>query len=154
MHAKVRRSRLDYAHKTALALVRDHDVIVHEKLKIANMTRRPKPRPAGDGTWEPNGAIIKGRLNRSILDVGWRVFLDALRDKAECAGREVIAVNARNTSRTCAKCGHCAEKNRVSQAEFHCLACDHEAHADVNAAVNILRAGLVLREAQAEREAA
>ena len=30
LHGKVRRQRLDHAHKTALALVRDHDVIVHE----------------------------------------------------------------------------------------------------------------------------
>ena len=71
----MRRTRLDHAHKTALALVRDHDVIVHEALKIANMTRRPKPRPAEDGTCEPNGAAAKAGLNKSILDAGWGVFL-------------------------------------------------------------------------------
>ncbi|MEU0519061.1 zinc ribbon domain-containing protein, partial [Streptosporangium sp. NPDC006007] len=31
--------------------------------------------------------------------------------------------------------------------EFRCTACRHEAHADVNAAINILRAGLALRDA-------
>nr|WP_246083894.1 transposase [Nonomuraea diastatica] len=51
------------------------------------------------------------------------------------------------TSRTCARCGHCARKNRVSQAGFACTACGHTAHADVNAAINILRAGLALRQA-------
>jgi putative transposase len=40
----IRRQRLDHAHNTALILVRDHDLIVHEDLKIINMTRRPKPR--------------------------------------------------------------------------------------------------------------
>lgn len=58
LHGKVRRQRLDYAHKTAFALVRDHDVIAHEALKIANMTRRPKPRPNASGGHEPNGAAL------------------------------------------------------------------------------------------------
>jgi putative transposase len=39
LHAKVRRQRLDHSHKTALALVRDNDLIAHEDLSIANMTR-------------------------------------------------------------------------------------------------------------------
>ncbi|WP_307837577.1 transposase [Sphaerisporangium melleum] len=67
--------------------------------------------------------------------------------KAESAGRELIAVNPAGTSRTCARCGHCAKENRPGQAEFRCVACGHAAHADVNAAVNILRAGLALRDA-------
>ncbi|WP_259401132.1 transposase [Microbispora sp. H13382] len=61
--------------------------------------------------------------------------------------RQRRAVDPRNTSRTCARCGHCAKDNRVTQAEFACTACGHAAHADVNAAKNILRAGLALRDA-------
>jgi putative transposase len=144
LHGKIRRSRLDYAHKTALKLVCDHDVIVHEALKIENMTRRPKPRPVGDGTYEPNGAAAKSGLNRSIQDAGWGVFLRMLADKAEEAGRVVIAVNPRHTSQRCAQCGHVAGGNRDKEA-FRCLACDHTAHADVNAATNILRSGLDLQ---------
>ncbi|WP_226899637.1 transposase [Nonomuraea phyllanthi] len=75
------------------------------------------------------------------------MFLTILAYKAESAGRELIAVNPAGTSRTCAGCGHCAAENRVTQAEFVCTACGHTAHADVNAAINILRAGLALREA-------
>ncbi|MFG3442919.1 RNA-guided endonuclease InsQ/TnpB family protein [Nonomuraea sp. NPDC047897] len=67
--------------------------------------------------------------------------------KAESAGRELIAVDPRNTSRTCSRCGHCAKDNRRTQAAFACTACGHTAHADVNAATNILRAGLALRQA-------
>jgi putative transposase len=145
LHGKVRRQRLDHAHKTALSLVRDYDVIVHEALKIANMTRRPKPRPAGDGSFEPNGAAAKAGLNKSINDAGWGVFLEILRAKAESAGRTVIEVNPRHTSQRRARCGHVAAGNRVTQAAFRCLSCGHEAHADVNAAVNILRAGLALQ---------
>ena len=149
LHAKVRRTRLDHAHKTALALVRDHDVIVHEALKTGNMTRRPRPRPAADGTWEPNGAAAKAGLNKSILDAGWGVFLDVLRAKAESAGRVVVEVDPRHTSQRCSQCGHVAAGNRVTQAQFRCLVCEYESHADVNAARNILRAGLALQAAGA-----
>ncbi|MEV4564566.1 zinc ribbon domain-containing protein [Nonomuraea sp. NPDC049419] len=51
------------------------------------------------------------------------------------------------TSRACARCGHCAKDNRLTQAAFACTACGHAAHADVNAAVDILRAGPALRQA-------
>jgi putative transposase len=36
-HQKVRRQRRDFHHKTALALVREHDTIYHEHLQPANM---------------------------------------------------------------------------------------------------------------------
>jgi putative transposase len=146
IHGKVRRARLDHAHKTALTLVRDHDVIAHEALKVANMIRRPRPRPAQDGSYEPNGAAAKAGLNRSISDAGWGVFLNILRAKAESAGRTIVEVDPRHTSQRCARCGHVAAGNRVSQAMFRCLSCGHEAHADVNAAINILRAGLARQE--------
>lgn len=156
VHAKVRRIRLDHAHKAALALVRDHDVVVHEALQIANMTRRPKPKPdeSQPGQFLPNGAAAKAGLNRSINDAGWGVFLGMLHAKAESAGRVVIEVDARHTSQRCAECGHVAAGSRVTQAVFRCVKCGHADHADVNAAVNILRAGLALRAAQDAREAA
>ncbi len=143
LHAKVRRQRVDGAYKAALTLVRSYDVVVHEDLRIANMTR------SASGTIERPGRNVaaKSGLNRSILDAGWGVFLRVLAYKAESAGRELIAVNPANTSRTCARCGHCAKDNRLTQAEFVCTACGHTAHADVNAAINILRAGLALRDA-------
>ncbi|GAA4493894.1 hypothetical protein GCM10023191_032130 [Actinoallomurus oryzae] len=143
LHARVGRQRLDSAHKAALALVRAYDLIVHEDLRVANMTR------SASGTVEQPGRNVaaKSGLNRSILDAGWGVFLSVLADKAESAGRELIAVEPRNTSRTCSRCGHCAPENRRTQAAFACTACGHTAHADENAAINILRAGLALRDA-------
>ncbi len=149
IHRKVRRQRLDHHHKTALRLVRSYDLIAHENLAVANMTRSPAPRPDGGGGYVPNGSAAKAGLNKSILDAGWGQFLRILHAKAESAGRTVIAVNPRHTSQTCHQCGHVDRGNRVSQEAFRCLACGHEAHADVNAARNILRAGLVLREASA-----
>ncbi|WP_245740030.1 RNA-guided endonuclease InsQ/TnpB family protein [Nonomuraea maritima] len=147
LHSKVRRQRLDGAHKAANALIRGYDMIVHEDLRIANMTKRPAQKPDGEGGFLPNRAAAKAGLNKSILDASWGVFLTVLAHKAESAGRELIAVNPAHTSRTCARCGHCAKENRLTQAEFACTACGHAAHADVNAAKNILRAGLALRRA-------
>ncbi|NIY64433.1 transposase IS200 [Streptomyces malaysiensis] len=154
LYARIRRRRLDHAHKTALTLVRGHDVIAHEKLNTAGMTRAPKPKPDPDapGTFVPNGAAAKAGLNRSILDAGWAQFLTILANKAESAGRLVVAVDARNTSRTCPPslggCGHVAKENRVTQAKFECTACGFTAHADHVGATNVLdRAGLALCDA-------
>ncbi|MFH8471475.1 RNA-guided endonuclease InsQ/TnpB family protein [Streptomyces sp. NPDC018000] len=103
LHRKVRRQRLDHAHKTALDLVREHNFIAHEDLKIRNMSNAPAPKPDPEqpGSFLPNGAAAKAGLNRSISDAGWGVFLTILTAKAESAGREVIAVDPRNTSRRC-----------------------------------------------------
>ncbi|WP_019062238.1 RNA-guided endonuclease InsQ/TnpB family protein [Streptomyces prunicolor] len=150
LHRKVRLQRLDHAHKTALALVREHDFIAHEDLKIRNMVKAPTPKPDPDrpGGFLPNGAAAKAGLNHSISDAGWGVFLTILHAKAESAGREVIAVDPRNTSRTCPTCGHVSAENRPTQEKFHCVSCGHSAHADTVGALNVLRAGLVRRDAQ------
>ena len=144
VHRKIRRQRLGFAHKTARKLARDHDLIAHEALRIANMTR------SAAGTLEAPGTNVaaKAGLNRSILDAGWGVFLNVLRAKAESAGRVIVEVDARHTSPRCAPCGHTAAENRVSQASFRCQACGHAAHADQNAAENIRRAGLALQAAR------
>ncbi|SOE11476.1 putative transposase [Streptomyces sp. 2323.1] len=147
LHAKIRRQRLDHHHKQALALVREHDVIGHEKLNTAGMTKTPAPKPDPEqpGSFLPNEAAAKAGLNRSILDAGWGLFLGILAQKAESAARRVIPVNARNTSRECPACGHTAKENRTTQAKFECVQCGHVANADHVGALNVLkRAGLVL----------
>ncbi|MEV6670268.1 transposase [Streptomyces sp. NPDC051162] len=154
LHAKIRRQRLDHHHKQALALVREHDVIGHEKLNTAGMTKAPapKPDPGKDGAFLPNGAAAKAGLNKNILDAGWGLFLGILAQKAESAARRVIPVDARNTSRTCpiaaGGCGHVAKENRVTQAKFECVKCGFVENADTVGALNVLhRAGLVLCDA-------
>ncbi|MEV0898496.1 transposase [Actinoplanes sp. NPDC049802] len=142
LHAKVRRRRLDHAHKTARRLVATYDVIACEALRITNMTR------SASGTAEQPGTNVaqKTGLNRSILDAGWGVFLTVLRAKAESAGRVIVEVDPANTSRTCPQpeCGHVAKENRPTQADFRCVSCGYADHADVVGATNILRAGLAL----------
>lgn len=145
LHRKIRNQRNDYLHKVAYHMVSDYDVIVAEQLNTAGMTRRPAPRPDGAGAYKPNGRSAKTGLNRSILDAGWGMFLDKIRAKAESAGREFIQVNPAYTSQTCGACGYLEATNRNGK-DFHCRSCGHRGDADVNAAVNILRAGLVLRD--------
>jgi putative transposase len=148
-HRTIANQRRDFLHKLSRSLVNDHDLIAIEDLRITNMTRRPKPRPDGDGAFAPNGAAAKGGLNKSILDAGWATLLAMLTYKAEDAGRQLVAVNPRYTSQTCPLCGLVDVANRHGTA-FQCIGCGHSDHADVNAAVNILRAGQALR---LEREA-
>jgi putative transposase len=139
-HRRVRNCRADTLHQLSLRLVNDYDLIVHEQLIVSNLVRRPQPRPDGAGGYSSNGAAAKTGLNRSIHDAGWGTLLAMIAYKAESAGRTVIAVHPRNTSRTCAHCAHVSAGNRRG-AVFKCQACGHEAHADTNAAINILRAG-------------
>jgi len=144
-HRRVANCRRDHAHQLSRRLVDAYDVIVHEDLRITNMVR------SASGTVDAPGTNVaqKSGLNRSIHDAGWGQLLSFMIYKAEEAGRTMIAVDPHNTSLTCAACGHVDKANRCSQAVFRCMACDHQAHADENAAVNILRAGLARR---AQRE--
>lgn len=143
-HRKVAGSRRDHLHKVSRALVDTYDLIAAEGLKITNMTRSAR------GTVDAPGKSVaaKSGLNRSILDAGWGVLQNMLEYKAEEAGVQVVLVNPANTSRTCHQCGHVAKENRDGEV-FRCVTCGHTAHADTNAARNILRLGLSLRQAAA-----
>ncbi len=137
-HRTVASQRRDFHHKVARDLVETYDVLCVENLSITNMVRSAKGTEENPGT----NVAAKCGLNRSITDAGWGQFRSILCGKAEEAGRTVMDVNPRHTSQTCAECGHVDPGNRVSQAIFRCRGCGHEAHADINAARNILRAGL------------
>ena len=63
--------------------------------------------------------------------------------KAQLSGVRVLAIDPRNTSRTCSVCGHCEKANRKSQSEFVCQVCHHSVNADLNAAFNIRALGIV-----------
>jgi putative transposase len=62
--------------------------------------------------------------------------------KAALRGVRVVAVDPRDTSKKCSRCGHCDSANRKSQACFRCVRCGYQDNADRNAAINIAqRAG-------------
>jgi putative transposase len=109
------------------------------------MVRRRRPsEDEGTGTYLANGARAKGGLNRSIHDAGWGQLLSFLAYEEE-TGRELIAVDPA-TRRSAARPVGTWKRPTGCQAEFRCLACGHQAQADVNAAKNILRTGRARRE--------
>ena len=143
VHRRIRDRRSDFHHKTALALVRQCDVIALEDLRIGNMTRSARGTPEAPGT----NVAAKSGLNRSILDAGWGQFASILAGKAADAGRRVVFVNPAGTSIGCHQCG--AQCTRPRQDTVICP--EHGAiDADVNGARNIAtRAGLGSGQARA-----
>jgi putative transposase len=139
---KVRNRRRDFHHKTARALVSGCDVVALERLRTADMTRRPRPRPdpARPSSYLPNRASAKAGLNKAVRDAGWAQFITILTGKAEEAGRRVIMVNPANTSITCHRCA--ARCTRPRQNTVICPV-HGPMDADVNGARNVyVRAGL------------
>jgi putative transposase len=143
-HQHVRRQRTDFHQKTALALVRHYDTISYEAIAPAHLSRRPAPKPDGNGTYEHNGARRKAGLNTSIHDAGWRHFLTILAYKAACAGKRVEAVNPAYTSQDCSGCGVRIWKSPSVRTHV-CTNCGLILDRDENAARNIPWRGQRLR---------
>jgi putative transposase len=139
-HQKVRRQRLDYHHKTAMALVRRYDTIYFEAIQSKKLSARPNPKPDGKGGYLPNGASQKAGLNKSILDAGWNQFLTILSCKAAYAGKRAEAVSPAYTTQDCSGCGERVYKS-LSVRTHLCPTCGLVLDRDTNAALNILRAG-------------
>ncbi|HEX2402812.1 MAG TPA: transposase [Mycobacterium sp.] len=146
VRARERRRRQDFCVKTARRLAHENAVVVLEKLAVRNMTRRAQPLadPAMPGQYLPNGGSAKSGLNRVILSKGWYRFEMALKSASRYSATQIVKVPAALTSQRCSACGHVDPKSRESQAVFRCTHCSRPAeHADVNAAKNILAAGLL-----------
>nr|WP_243385199.1 transposase [Caviibacterium pharyngocola] len=43
----------------------------------------------------------------------------------------MVAVNSKNTSRTCPCCGHLVKENHQTQENFECVECGYTENADV-----------------------
>lgn len=65
--------------------------------------------------------------------------------KAILAGVVLVAVDPRNTSRTCPECGYCDKRNRPARDRFCCRTCGHSAPADTTAARNVRARAVVVR---------
>lgn len=146
-HRKVANQRRDFLHKASRQLVNRYGLIVFEALRPANMSKRPKPKQAADGTYLPNGAAAKSGLNKSIQDAGWGQFQQFCVYKAERAGRTVLFVNPRYTSQICSGCG--AIRKKTLEERWHSCQCGTELDRDHNSALTILALGRRVQAAQA-----
>ncbi|MBK8489728.1 MAG: transposase [Saprospirales bacterium] len=110
-----------------------------EDLRIGNMTRSARGNLAKPG----KQVRQKAGLNRSMLDASAGRLVRMLEYKCRWNGRSFQKVNPRHTSQRCAACGHTCAENRLSQAVFRCVQCNHEEHADLNASKNIRDLGRI-----------
>jgi putative transposase len=135
LQLRVANARKDFLHKASTTIAKNHGVVVLEKLAVRNMVRSAK------GTAEAPGKKVrqKAGLNRAILDQGWGMFRTMLGCKLAERGGRLVEVPAAYTSQTCAACAVVDARSRLDQARFVCVGCGHEANADTNAAIVILR---------------
>jgi len=119
LHTRVSNARRDGLHKLSTRLVREHDTIVVEDLKVAGMVRNR-------------------RLARHICGLGMAELRRQLDYKATDAGvRLVVADRWYPSSKTCSACGAARAKLTLAQREFVCENCGTRLDRDLNAARNL-----------------
>lgn len=124
-HARIADRRRDFLHKLTTRLVRENQTIVIEDLTVRNMLKNRK-------------------LSRAIADASWSELRSMLEYKADWYGREVIAVDRWfPSSKLCSACGTLQSRMPLDVREWTC-ACGTTHDRDVNAARNILAAGLAV----------
>jgi putative transposase len=125
-HRKVRNARADFLHKASTRLVREHDMIMIEDLNVSGMVRNR-------------------RLARAISDCGWGELRRQLEYKCERYGRRLIVIDRwYPSSKTCSACGHLLAELSLSTRRWTCPSCRARHDRDINAAQNILAAGLAV----------
>lgn len=118
IHEKISNAREDYLHKVSTDIVKNHDIIGMEDLKVGKMKK--------------NKDLAKG-----ISEASWYKFRTMISYKCEWHNKKLVLVNPNYTSQRCNSCGHIEKDNRVSQSKFVCKSCGHTDNADVNASKNI-----------------
>lgn len=124
IHAKIADTRRDFTHKLSTRLIRENQTIATETLAVENMLKN-------------------GNLAKSISDAGWRDFVRQLEYKAKWYGRTLVGIDKwYPSSKRCSACGFVVSKMPLSVREWTCPECGVVHDRDLNAARNILAAGL------------
>jgi len=122
VHRKVRETRLDHAHKTALKLVRDNQAVYAEDIAVSGLART--------------------RLAKSVHDAGWSQLVRLIEEKALQYGREFRRIGRwEPTSQVCSACGVKDGPKPLVVRTWTCPACGAAHDRDVNAARNVLALG-------------
>src|SRR5215211_1247592 len=121
-HLKIARQRKDFLHKTAKKYADNYGRIFVEDLSVAGMLKNH-------------------RLAKSVADASWSRFVEILEYKAESAGARVARIPAHFTTQACSNCGELVSKS-LSVRLHVCASCGYREDRDINAAKNILRAGM------------
>jgi putative transposase len=126
VHARIADRRRDMLHKLTTRLVRENQTLVIEDLAVRNMVKNHT-------------------LARTISDASWSEFRSMLEYKAAWYGREVIAVDRFfPSSKLCSSCGTLRKKMPLGVRMWACDSCGTTHDRDVNAAKNLLAAGLAV----------
>lgn len=125
-HATIADCRKDFLHKLSTRLINENQVIAVETLAVKNM--------------------VKNRsLSKSISDAGWAEFVRQLEYKAAWSGRQLIGIDRwYPSSKRCNGCGHTVTKLPLNIRTWVCPECKTTHDRDINAARNILAAGLAV----------
>jgi len=120
-HARVRDSRLDWAHKSSTQIIRENQAVYVEDLCVTGLART--------------------RMAKSVHDAGWAIFTRLLEEKATRFGRTFGRVDRFfPSSQLCSECGVVDGTKALSVREWTCR-CGAVHDRDLNAARNILAAG-------------
>lgn len=124
IYNKIKNRRLDNLHKVSTKVVKSHDYIVMETLKVHNLIKNRK-------------------LSKSIADVGWSMFVNMIEYKCERYGKEFVQIDQWfPSSQICSHCNHKDGKKALSIREWTCSKCGTHHDRDINAAINIKNKGL------------
>ena len=124
LHQKIKNQRLDNLHKVSSDIIKNHDYVVLETLKIKNLMKNP-------------------RLSKAIADVGWGLFINMLEYKAERYGKKVIKLDQWfPSSQICSHCQHKDGRKALNIRKWTCSNCQIKHDRDVNAAIIIRNKGL------------
>ena len=127
LHAKIADRRLEYQHKLSTHLIRENQVVCVESLSVKNMVKNH-------------------RLAKAISDVGWSEFVRQLEYKATWYGRTFVKIDKwYPSSKRCSNCGHILDSLSLDIRVWTCPECGVCHDRDINAAKNVLSAGLAVR---------
>ena len=126
LHARVTDTRRDFHHQLSTRLVREHQTVCVETLNVVALGRE-QPRQVRSTT------------------PGWSTFVGMLEYKANLYGRTLVRVDRMfPSSQLCSACGHRDGPKPLKVRTWTCPDCGTVHDRDLNAAKNILAAGLAV----------